>query len=64
MGLNRSLVVAAAVLSLAAALAGPPPARAADTVVVGSVDPNSANLWPLYIGQKKGYFVCRRPNSI
>src|SRR6202035_3101416 len=34
-----------------------PPARAAETVLVGSVDPNSANLWPLYIGQKKGYFA-------
>ena len=31
-------------------------ARAADTVLVGSVDAASANLWPLYIGQKLGYF--------
>ena len=31
-------------------------ARAADTVLVGSVDASSANLWPLYIGQKLGYF--------
>jgi ABC-type nitrate/sulfonate/bicarbonate transport system substrate-binding protein len=30
--------------------------QAADTVMVGSVDPSSANLWPLYIGQKLGYF--------
>jgi NitT/TauT family transport system substrate-binding protein len=61
MGLNRSSAGAAAVWSLvmsfAVAIAGPPPARAADTVLVGSVDPNSANLWPLYIGQKKGYFA-------
>jgi ABC-type nitrate/sulfonate/bicarbonate transport system substrate-binding protein len=33
-----------------------PAARAADTVLVGSVDATSANLWPLYIGQKFGYF--------
>src|SRR5579864_2556285 len=47
-----------AVLStgLAAALAAPRPAQAADTVHVGSVDPSSANLWPLYIGRKLGYF--------
>lgn len=32
-------------------------ARAAETVVVGSVDPSSANLWPLYIGQRLGYFA-------
>ena len=31
-------------------------AQAADTVMVGSVDPSSANLWPLYIGRKLGYF--------
>jgi ABC-type nitrate/sulfonate/bicarbonate transport system substrate-binding protein len=30
--------------------------QAADTVTVGSVDPSSANLWPLYIGEKLGYF--------
>src|SRR5690242_3949022 len=32
------------------------PARAADTILVGSVDASSANLWPLYIAQKNGYF--------
>jgi NitT/TauT family transport system substrate-binding protein len=32
------------------------PARAADPVLVGSVDAASANLWPLYIGQQNGYF--------
>lgn len=32
------------------------PARAADTVLVGSVDANTANLWPLYIADKNGYF--------
>jgi NitT/TauT family transport system substrate-binding protein len=32
------------------------PSRAADPVLVGSVDAASANLWPLYIGQQNGYF--------
>jgi NitT/TauT family transport system substrate-binding protein len=32
------------------------PARAADTILVGSVDASSANLWPLYAGQQLGYF--------
>src|SRR5258705_6693839 len=31
-------------------------AQAADSIIVGSVDAASANLWPLYIGQKNGYF--------
>jgi NitT/TauT family transport system substrate-binding protein len=45
----------AALLSAAVlALAGP--ARAADTVQVGSVDATSANLWPFHIAVKNGYF--------
>jgi len=32
------------------------PARAADTVQIGSVDATSANLWPLHIAAKNGYF--------
>ena len=45
-------------LSLALGIASLPPhvAQAADAVMVGSVDPSSANLWPLYIGRKLGYF--------
>ncbi len=39
-----------------AALAFAPGARAADTVSVGSVDATSANLWPLHIAIKNGYF--------
>ena len=39
-----------------ALLAFVPSARAADTVSVGSVDATSANLWPLQIGLKNGYF--------
>jgi NitT/TauT family transport system substrate-binding protein len=33
-----------------------PSARAADTILIGSVDATSANLWPLYVAQSKGYF--------
>ena len=43
-------------LCLVAALVQTPPARAADTIQIGSVDATSANLWPLYIAQSKGYF--------
>src|SRR5579862_5435682 len=43
-----------AVFTCCAALAGP--ARAADIVSVGSVDATSANLWPLQIALKNGYF--------
>jgi NitT/TauT family transport system substrate-binding protein len=45
-----------AALLLGAALAFAPAARAADTVSVGSVDATSANLWPLHIAIKNGYF--------
>jgi ABC-type nitrate/sulfonate/bicarbonate transport system substrate-binding protein len=45
--------IAALVFAFAALVA---PARAADTVLVGSVDANTANLWPLYIAEKNGYF--------
>ena len=40
----------------AAAFAPAVPAWAADTVQVGSVDATSANLWPLHIAVKNGYF--------
>jgi ABC-type nitrate/sulfonate/bicarbonate transport system substrate-binding protein len=40
----------------AAALLPARPATAADTVAVGSVDATSANLWPLHIAEKNGYF--------
>jgi len=43
-------------LSLAAIVTQAPPASAADTIQIGSVDATSANLWPLYIAQSKGYF--------
>src|SRR4051812_38783477 len=44
-------------LCLGLAMLSAPPARAADTVLVGSVDANTANLWPLYIAEKNGYFA-------
>ena len=43
-------------LLVSAALAFAPTAQAADTVSVGSVDATSANLWPLHIAIKNGYF--------
>ena len=41
---------------IAAVLVASPAARAMDTVEVGSVDPTSANLWPLHIAINNGYF--------
>jgi NitT/TauT family transport system substrate-binding protein len=43
-------------LVAAAALLPALPAAAADVVSVGSVDATSANLWPLHIAEKYGYF--------
>jgi NitT/TauT family transport system substrate-binding protein len=46
--------------TLALAVAGvtvPAPARAADTVVIGTVGSASANLWPVFIGLNKGFFT-------
>ena len=43
-------------LLVSAAFAFAPTAQAADTVSVGSVDATSANLWPLHIAIKNGYF--------
>jgi ABC-type nitrate/sulfonate/bicarbonate transport system substrate-binding protein len=45
-----------AALLLCGTLASAPAALAADTVSVGSVDATSANLWPLQIAIKNGYF--------
>jgi NitT/TauT family transport system substrate-binding protein len=33
------------------------PARAAETVIAGGVSSASANLWPVYIGIRKGFFA-------
>ena len=45
-----------AALLIGAVLAVAPAVHAADTVSVGSVDASSANLWPLHIAIKNGYF--------
>jgi ABC-type nitrate/sulfonate/bicarbonate transport system substrate-binding protein len=47
--LAPALIVAGLLLSA--------PAPAADTVVVGTVGSASANLWPVFIGLKKGFFA-------
>jgi NitT/TauT family transport system substrate-binding protein len=47
---------ALATLLLGVVLAQTMPAYATDTVSVGSVDAASANLWPLHIAVKNGYF--------
>lgn len=47
----------ASTLLLALLVIPPLPARAADTVLVGSVGSTSANAWPLYIGMRKGFFT-------
>jgi ABC-type nitrate/sulfonate/bicarbonate transport system substrate-binding protein len=49
----RLFRVLAALLLMALPLS---PARAADTISVGTVGSASANLWPVYIGIKKGFF--------
>src|SRR5882757_7974439 len=47
-----------AVLGLAVAtLIAGAPARALDTVTIGTVGSPSANLWPLFIGLDKGFFA-------
>jgi len=52
--MRRSVLTGFAV---AASLAlAQPHATAADVVSVGSVDATSANLWPLYVAVKNGYF--------
>jgi NitT/TauT family transport system substrate-binding protein len=44
-------------LLVAIALLVAPAARAADTVIAGGVSSASANLWPIYIGTRKGFFA-------
>src|SRR5712675_3141699 len=55
MRLLRSVVTA--VLLFCAGLLTPFTARAADNVSVGTVGSASANLWPVFIGIKKGFFT-------
>src|ERR1700741_795140 len=51
----RLRVAAGAMLCLAAF--GTPVARATETVIAGAVGSASANLWPIYVGIKKGLFA-------
>jgi len=48
---------AAALAALCAAAWAVPAARAAETILVGSVGSASANLWPVTVGDKKGFFA-------
>jgi NitT/TauT family transport system substrate-binding protein len=50
------LRAAAIAIPFIAALAAPG-ARAAETILVGSVGSASANLWPVTVGDKKGFFA-------
>ena len=51
-GLATAAVAAACIATLAA-----PGARAAETILVGSVGSASANLWPVTVGINKGFFA-------
>ncbi|MCX7314103.1 MAG: ABC transporter substrate-binding protein [Alphaproteobacteria bacterium] len=53
--MKRLLTVATALLGGFLVLAMPP-ARAADSVTVGTVGSASSNIWPVFIGIKKGFF--------
>jgi NitT/TauT family transport system substrate-binding protein len=56
--MRMSRAVAPAILGLAiASLMAVAPARAADTVSIGTVGSPSANLWPLFIGVEKGFYT-------
>src|SRR6516165_3560802 len=46
-----------AVALFAAALSLAVPARAAETIIAGSVSSGSTNLWPVAIGMNKGFFA-------
>ena len=54
--MRASLAFCAAAILGATAL-GAPPARATETIVVGSVGSASANLWPVTVGTNKGFFA-------
>jgi ABC-type nitrate/sulfonate/bicarbonate transport system substrate-binding protein len=46
--------------AVAAALISAMPARAMDTVTIGTVGSPSANLWPLFIGLEKGFYAAEQ----
>jgi NitT/TauT family transport system substrate-binding protein len=49
--------VAVALLLLGSNWAAQVPAHAADTVTIGTVGSASSNIWPVFIGQKKGFYA-------
>ncbi len=49
----------AAVAALYIAAAAAPCARGAETILVGSVGSASANLWPVTVGDRKGFFAAQ-----
>lgn len=51
------LRVAVVLLLLGSIATAQTPARAADTVTIGTVGSASSNIWPVFIGQKKGFFA-------
>ena len=53
---------AAALAALFVAALTAPGARAAETILVGSVGSASANLWPVTVGDKKGFFAAEGIN--
>jgi NitT/TauT family transport system substrate-binding protein len=57
MGAVLRVMRAAVVAALCAASLAVPGARAAETIVVGSVGSASANLWPVTVGIQKGFFA-------
>jgi NitT/TauT family transport system substrate-binding protein len=54
--MSKALRVLGAALLLAAAAMPIHQARAVDTVTVGTVGSASGNLWPVFIGMRKGFF--------
>jgi ABC-type nitrate/sulfonate/bicarbonate transport system substrate-binding protein len=52
-GMAKRTAIALAIAALVAA----GPARAADSVTIGTVGSASANLWPMFIGLEKGFFA-------
>jgi NitT/TauT family transport system substrate-binding protein len=52
----RTLARATQAFLLGLALLASPTAHALDSVTVGTVGSASANLWPVYVGLKKGFF--------
>ena len=57
MAMSHVRLRATALAALCVAALAAPTARAAETILVGSVGSASANLWPVTVGDKKGFFA-------